>query len=190
MEELFNLMTSSEADAPSVLDFLGGLTASALLSALIAFHPVRWRHARNRSRATRLAHSKILLAFAGTILVMVLGQSAVLALGLVGMGSFVRFRTAIRDPVDTAIIFILVGLGMACGMQLYAYAFTATGFLWVLMLVLVPTKDEPKKKTAKVQEVADEPKVVRGVARVLLEEIIDEAETRLATDEIELEEEE
>ena len=48
-------------------------------------------------------------------MVVVIGQSAARAFGLVGLGGFIRFRSGIKDTRDAAVMFVMIGIGMACG---------------------------------------------------------------------------
>jgi hypothetical protein len=113
------------------------LGAAALIGAAISLHPLRLR----RQRAAidfdwDQVRAQILIAVAGALMVVVVGDSAARAFGLVGVGGFIRFRTSIRSPHDTALLFLLVGLGMACGLQLWATATVGAGFLLLVLTVL------------------------------------------------------
>ena len=48
-------------------------------------------------------------------MVVVIGQSTARAFGLVGLGGFIRFRSGIKDTRDAAVMFVMIGIGMACG---------------------------------------------------------------------------
>ena len=54
---------------------------------------------------------------AGALLVVVIGDSLARAFGLVGLGTFIRFRAGVKDPRDVAILFVMIGVGMACGLE-------------------------------------------------------------------------
>jgi hypothetical protein len=49
-------------------------------------------------------------------MVVVIEDSLARAFGVVGPGSFIRFRSAIKDPRDVVSFFLAIGTGMACGM--------------------------------------------------------------------------
>lgn len=57
---------------------------------------------------------------AGIILAM--QSSIVISLGMVGALSIVRFRTAIKDPMDLLFLFWSIGTGIICGAGLYKIA--------------------------------------------------------------------
>jgi hypothetical protein len=54
-----------------------------------------------------------------TIVMVVIGSNISVSLGMVGALSIIRFRTAIKDPRDTAFIFWGIVSGLACGTQNY-----------------------------------------------------------------------
>ncbi|MCX7703144.1 MAG: DUF4956 domain-containing protein [Planctomycetota bacterium] len=120
---------------------------AALLGAAIALHPLRIRRRQRISDPLRLAlaiRAQVLICSAGALMVVVIAGSLARAFGLVGLGSFVRFRTTIKDPTDTAVLFLLVGIGMACGLGAYAVAlFGALAVMCVLaMLELKSVADQ------------------------------------------------
>jgi uncharacterized membrane protein YhiD involved in acid resistance len=115
---------------------LVALTLSAIMGALIAFHPKRQAESGGPASDKELKKTMIIIPVAGAVMVALVQGSLERAFGLVGLGSFVRYRTAMRNPVDLSIIFILIGLGMACGLQQYRFALTITGFLYILLYIL------------------------------------------------------
>lgn len=112
------------------------LVVSAVLGALIAFHPKRHIEANGPVSDREVRSTQILICVAGAIMVALIQGSLERAFGLVGLGSFVRYRTSLRNPVDLSVIFILIGVGMACGLNLYAFAITITAFIYILLYLL------------------------------------------------------
>lgn len=52
-------------------------------------------------------------------IIMAMQSSLVISLGMVGALSIVRFRTAIKDPMDLLFLFWSIGTGIICGAGLY-----------------------------------------------------------------------
>lgn len=80
--------------------------------------PGRLANLRQTRKGRELLKAQILVTMAGALLVVVIGNdegASARAFGLLGLGSFVRFRSALKSPADTAILFLLIGVGMACG---------------------------------------------------------------------------
>jgi uncharacterized membrane protein YhiD involved in acid resistance len=80
-----------------------------------------------------VAHAQILLTIICAMIINVIGQNIAWAIGLIGALSFIRFRTNLRDPKDTAIFFYSVGTGIACGAGVWK---VALGGVLILSLVL------------------------------------------------------
>ena len=106
----------------------------SFLAALLAF---RWR--RNFSITKRnpyVAQTQILLAVVAAAMMMVVGDSAARAFGIFAAASLVRFRTNVRDPKETTVLLICLGVGLACGVGRLDMAVILTLFtlaaLWIL----------------------------------------------------------
>jgi len=65
----------------------------------------------------------------------VIGQSTARAFGLVGLGGFIRFRSGIKDTRDAAVMFVMIGIGMACGLGAIPMAIVATLFASVVLAI-------------------------------------------------------
>ena len=63
--------------------------------------------------------SLIMITMITTMVMVVIGSNISVSLGMVGALSIIRFRTAVKDPRDTAFIFWGVVSGLACGTQNY-----------------------------------------------------------------------
>lgn len=118
----------------ALLQLAGNLLIATALGSLIAFHPQRLR--RGQEIDWEMKKSQVLICVMGVILVQIIRDSLALAFGLVGIGSFIRFRTSIQNPVDGAIIFVQIMIGMACGGRDYWLAGVFTGFVFILISVL------------------------------------------------------
>ena len=66
----------------------------------------------------------------------VIGNNVALSLGMVGALSIIRFRTAVKDPRDTAYIFWCIAVGIACGVSYYTLALIGTAVIFLTMLVM------------------------------------------------------
>lgn len=63
----------------------------------------------------------------------------VLSLGMLGALSIVRFRTAVKDPKDTAFIFWAISVGIVNGVGFYDLAIVSTIFIAVVLVFLSKT---------------------------------------------------
>jgi uncharacterized membrane protein YhiD involved in acid resistance len=83
--------------------------------------------------AREVAQAQTLIAVAGALMVVVIGHSTARAFGLVGLGGFIRFRSGIKDTRDAAVMFVMIGIGMACGLGAVPMAMVATLFAAVVL---------------------------------------------------------
>ena len=77
----------------------------------------------------------IALSLITTLLIMTVVSNIVLSLGMVGALSIVRFRTAIKEPMDIAFLFwaIAVGIVLAAGLiPLAVFGSIFIGWCWLL----------------------------------------------------------
>lgn len=64
----------------------------------------------------------VMITLITSMIMQVIGSNLALSLGMVGALSIIRFRTAIKDPKDSAFLFWAIGLGLACGVGIYSVA--------------------------------------------------------------------
>lgn len=69
-------------------------------------------------------------------IIMTIQSSIVISLGMVGALSIVRFRTAIKDPMDLVFLFWAISIGIICGAGLFGIAILSSLVLTVGILVL------------------------------------------------------
>ena len=66
---------------------------------------------------------------------MVISGNLVLSLGMVGALSIVRFRAAIKDPLDIVYMFWAVAIGIANGVANIKVSLTATIVISILIIL-------------------------------------------------------
>ena len=64
-----------------------------------------------------------------TFIIMTISANIVLSLGMVGSLSIIRFRSAVKDPLDVGFLFWSVAVGITCGAGLYQIALLCTVFI-------------------------------------------------------------
>lgn len=110
------------------------LVVAAIIGLLVT--AVHRRYPSDKPLTRSLAQAQILLCVAGSLMMIIIDGSLARAFGVVGAASIIRFRTPVEDPKDTTILFLLLGLGMACGMGTFAVAGLATTFLCLVLALL------------------------------------------------------
>lgn len=108
------------------------LAFAAIIAALLAFRP--WRRVlKLPSIKSETAQTQVLISVSGALMVVIIGDSAARAFGLVGLGGLIRFRSGIKDPRDAAVMFVMIGVGMACGIGEVPIAAMACVFACLLL---------------------------------------------------------
>ena len=69
------------------------------------------------------------------VIMMIIESNLVLSLGMVGALSIIRFRSAIKDPVDTSYIFWAVAVGIASGTGNHVLSVTASVMIAVFIII-------------------------------------------------------
>lgn len=69
-------------------------------------------------------------------IILTIQTSVVVSLGMVGALSIVRFRTAIKDPMDLIFLFWSIATGIICGAGLYGLAVVASLTVTAMIYVL------------------------------------------------------
>ena len=77
----------------------------------------------------------ILTAVVTGVIMMVIESNLALSLGMVGALSIVRFRSAIKDPVDTTYIFWAVAVGLSAGTGNFLLALISSLFIGIFIVV-------------------------------------------------------
>src|SRR5215213_4731010 len=132
---LADLFGTGFTELPKLSELFLRMGVATLLGSCLAFRAWR-RFMPFMSRPSlQSAQSQTLIAAAGAVMVVVIGDSPARAFGLVGLGSFIRFRSGISDPRDAAVMFVMIGIGMACGLGLFSMAAAATLFVCILLTI-------------------------------------------------------
>ena len=112
------------------LKLLASLLIGLLITSVYRVHPAE------KGAGVSMEHAQVLLCVAGALMMILIGDSLARAFGVAGGASIVRFRTPVEDPKDTMILFLLLGLGMACGVGAFALAGLGSAFLCIALIWL------------------------------------------------------
>ena len=69
-------------------------------------------------------------------IILAMQSNLVISLGMVGALSIIRFRTAIKDPMDLVFLFWSISIGIICGAGLFEVALVTSIAVTVCILVL------------------------------------------------------
>ncbi|MDD5803650.1 MAG: DUF4956 domain-containing protein [Clostridia bacterium] len=79
----------------------------------------------------------VLTTIVTCFIVLVISSNVVLSLGMVGALSIVRFRTAVKDPLDVGFLFWSIAVGITCGAGLYMISVIGTVFVSLVYIFLI-----------------------------------------------------
>ncbi|RAP73975.1 DUF4956 domain-containing protein [Paenibacillus montanisoli] len=124
----------------SIVEIVVGLLISFLLGMFIywtyykTFRGVVYSHNYNLTF--------VIMTMLTTIVIMTISTNIVLSLGMVGALSIVRFRTAVKDPLDIMYMFWSITVGIATGAKIYPIAIL--GSIAVSAVLFILAKRERK----------------------------------------------
>ncbi len=126
------LVTPATTESARVLT-----TALAIVATLLLVLPIAWVYtfARRLRYDRSLVHTLIMLPPVVTGTVMIVKNSVALAFGLAGIVAAVRFRTTVKDPKDAVHVFLVMAIGLSCGVQAADIAFVLSLTFAVMVLV-------------------------------------------------------
>lgn len=127
----------------SVLNNFSGTVSSGemILSLIVAFLIGIYIVYIYRKTYTGVVYSKafslciIMLSMVTSMIIRTISSNISLSLGMVGALSIVRFRTAVKEPVDTGFMFWGISAGIMSGAGLYVPALVASLAIGVLYFV-------------------------------------------------------
>ena len=91
------------------------------------------------------AVSLLAMALITTMIILTISSNVVLSLGMVGALSIVRFRSAIKEPMDIAFLFWAISAGIVFGAGMVPLGLIGSAFIGVIMLLFVnrQSREEP-----------------------------------------------
>ena len=117
----------------TVAYILVSLCCAALCGLIIYFvYKIFYRGAvYSENFALLIVMTTVVTAF----IVITIGSNLVLSLGMVGALSIVRFRSAVKDPLDVGFLFWGIAVGITSGAGLYPFALIATAAISVVYIL-------------------------------------------------------
>jgi len=74
-------------------------------------------------------------------IILAITSNIILSLGMVGALSIVRFRTAVKDPIDIAYLFWAIGMGIVSGAGLWKLALISSVVIGIILFVFSKISD-------------------------------------------------
>lgn len=131
LEMFKKLFMEGYASVNMSIGIILGCILCTLILAVYVFVVYKWIH-KNEFYNKNFNLSLIALAVITAAVILTIQSNIVVSLGMVGALSIVRFRTAIKDPLDLVFLFWSIGIGIICGA-----GFTAIAVITSLALTVV-----------------------------------------------------
>lgn len=133
MRELLYDSLVNTTESLALEEVMLNFAAAAIIACLI-YISYRTSHS-GAVYSERFNVSLVMLTLISTLVMSVIGNNIALSLGMVGALSIVRFRTAIKDPRDTAYIFWTIAVGICCGVSDYMIAAIGSAFIFGFLVL-------------------------------------------------------
>ena len=86
--------------------------------------------------------SLVLLTMLTTFIILAVTSNVILSLGMVGALSIVRFRTAIKDPLDLVFLFWAIGCGIVLGAGMLPLAIVGSVLIGIVLIGFISQSDQ------------------------------------------------
>lgn len=136
--DIFKSSFLEKASSFSTLDFVIGMGIAFVLG-LFIFYTYK-KTFNGVLYSAGFGVSLIALTMITTLVILAVTSNIVLSLGMVGALSIVRFRTAIKEPLDIAYLFWAIAAGIVTGAGLIPLAVFGSLFIGVVLFVFVNKK--------------------------------------------------
>ncbi len=145
----------------------GRIAATLAVTALIALYIfVIYRVVTRKTFYSKTFNiSLVALAVVTSAIILAMQSNLVISLGMVGALSIIRFRTAIKDPMDLVFLFWSISIGIICGAGLYEIALLTSLLVTVgiIGLDLLPTSKAPMMLVVNATELDAEDAILNAV---------------------------
>lgn len=136
--DVFKSSFLEQASSFSVLDTIIALSLSLVLGLFIFF--VYKKTFNGVMYSASFGISLMAMTLITTLVILAVTSNVVLSLGMVGALSIVRFRTAIKDPLDIAFLFWSIAAGIVLGAGLIPLAVFGSLFIGIILVIFVNKK--------------------------------------------------
>ncbi|MED4532364.1 DUF4956 domain-containing protein [Metabacillus fastidiosus] len=122
----------------SVIDILLGLLTAFITGAFIYF--IYKQTYKGVLYSPSFNATLLVMTMITCLVIMTISTNVVLSLGMVGALSIVRFRTAIKDPLDVVFMFWAIAAGISSGAGLYFLTFIGAAIIGLVLMLLSKKK--------------------------------------------------
>lgn len=136
--DIFKSSFLERMNSVSLLDMIIALVLAFILGLLIM--QVYKKTFKGVMYSEGFGVSLMALTLISTLIILAVTSNVILSLGMVGALSIVRFRSAIKEPLDIAFLFWAISVGIVLGAGLISLAVIGSIFIGVIMVLFVNKK--------------------------------------------------
>ena len=136
--DIFKSSFLENVTSVSILDMVIALVLAFLIGLFISF--IYKKTYTGVMYSTSFGVSLIAMTMITTLVILAVTSNIVLSLGMVGALSIVRFRTAIKEPLDIAFLFWAIGAGIVLAAGLIPLAIFGSVVIGIMLLIFVNRK--------------------------------------------------
>lgn len=133
-----DFLNSTNLNTFSVLDTLVALGLAFVLGLFIYY--IYKKTYKGVMYSAAFGVSLLAMSMITTLVILAVTANIVLSLGMVGALSIVRFRTAIKEPMDIAFLFWAIGAGIVLGAGLIPLAIIGSAVIGAVILIFANIK--------------------------------------------------
>ena len=137
--DIFKSSFLENVTAVSVLDMVLALALSFCIGLFIFF--VYKKTYSGVMYSSSFGVTLVALTMISTLVILAVTSNVVLSLGMVGALSIVRFRTAIKEPLDIAFLFWAIAAGIVLAAGMLPLAIFGSVFIGIVLLIFVNRKE-------------------------------------------------
>ena len=109
----------------------------------------------------------VMVTVTTAFIIITIGANLMLSLGMVGALSIVRFRAAIKEPIDIGFLFLGISAGLTTGARLYLVAIVGTVAVCLIYIAMSFLRKEKRSFLLILQYQADQDKQVMDLVKNL-----------------------
>ena len=138
-QDIFKSSFLERMDSISLFDMLLALIMAFLLGLFLFF--IYKKSYSGVMYSASFGVTLLVMTLITTLLIMAVTSNVVLSLGMVGALSIVRFRTAVKEPLDIAFLFWAIAIGIVLAAGLIPLAVFGSLFIGLVLLVFSSRKE-------------------------------------------------
>jgi len=140
MGQLFDFRFLDRVATYSVLDVLVALIVSLCIGLFVFF--IYTKTFRGVMYSRSFAISLLVMNLITTLVILAVSSHFIIAFGMIGALSIVRFRTVVKEPLDLVYLFWSITTGIIVGAGFVIMAAVGSLFIGLILLVLINRKPD------------------------------------------------